>query len=110
MRDDKLGVHFERAIAVGRLDKEAVFALAERIQDLRLVPARVDWCIHGICLDYVVPKARIGGFLRELVERLRVRDRLEVFPHGIPVPDLWRVQVISDVRSADSPGLVEGLR
>ena len=108
--DKTLGAHLERAIAIGQLDKKAVFDLADRIQDLRIAPARVDWCIYGICLDYVVPRGRIGGFLRELVDRLRVVDRPELFPLGIPVPELWRVQVISDARTGASPGLIESQR
>jgi hypothetical protein len=104
----ELAREFERAVAVGRLDKELVAGLAEQVDRLDFHPGKIDWCIYGICIDWLIPTDRITDFVTQLMPGLGVSDRLDWHIYGVPRIDLVKVQVVRDARTAESPGLEQG--
>jgi hypothetical protein len=71
------------------ISKEVISGLAEKLAKTGLKFGRLDFCPYGICIDtFVLEKIRLDP----LVENFRYRG-LKLFPYGILVDDLWRVQM-----------------
>ena len=58
----------------------------------------VDWCVlgqpgpDGVCGSVHVRRALAGRFVNELLKLRRLRLDFEIFPIGIPVPNLYEIR------------------
>ncbi len=58
----------------------------------------VDWCIYGqpgpdgVCGAVHVRRPVAGRFINDLLKLRKLRLELEVFPEGIPVPNLYEIR------------------
>jgi hypothetical protein len=86
-----------RAVATRGVSDKAIDGAAKRLASIKYPIRRIDICAYGICLDYVFDRVD-WGILDDLVE---VEDAIvrgvEVFPLGIPVPDLLHVRVTHEL-------------
>jgi hypothetical protein len=68
---------------------EVIAAVSKRVVRDGLKIGGVDFCPYGICIDYFSDK-------RILVDKIMQTEKYRVvrlFPYGILVDDLWRLQV-----------------
>ena len=78
-----------KRLAHRELKDDVIAAVSKRIVRDGLKIGGVDFCPYGICIDYFsdklisVDKLVVGGKYRAV----------RLFPYGILVDDLWRVQV-----------------
>ncbi|RYI33894.1 MAG: hypothetical protein EON48_02470 [Acetobacteraceae bacterium] len=78
-----------KRLAHRELADEVITAISKRVVRDGLKIGGVDFCPYGICIDYFSDK-------RILVDKLVVGEKyraVRLFPYGILVDDLWRVQV-----------------
>ena len=78
-----------KRLAHRELKDDVITAISRRIVRDGLKIGGVDFCPYGICIDYFSDK-------RILVDKLVAGERyraVRLFPYGILVDDLWRVQV-----------------
>jgi hypothetical protein len=78
-----------RRLAHRELKDDVIAAVAKRIVRDGLKIGGVDFCPYGICIDYFSDK-------RILVDKFFGPEKVRVvrlFPYGILVDDLWRLQV-----------------
>jgi hypothetical protein len=78
-----------KRLAHRELKDELITTIAKRIVRDGLKIGGVDFCPYGICVDYFSDK-------RILVDKLMVGEKyraVRLFPYGILVDDLWRLQV-----------------
>lgn len=78
-----------RRLAHRELKDDVIAAIAKRIVREGLKIGGVDFCPYGICIDYFSDK-------RILVDKFAGPEKFRVvrlFPYGILVDDLWRMQV-----------------
>jgi hypothetical protein len=78
-----------KRLAHRELKDDVIAAVTKRIVHKGLKIGGVDFCPYGICIDYfsterIIVDEVLGG------EKFRV---LRLFPYGILVDDLWRLQV-----------------
>jgi hypothetical protein len=89
-----------RRLARRDLTDDVIAAISKRIVRDGLKIGGVDFCPYGICIDYfsdrMVPVEKIFAS-----EKFRV---VRLFPYGILVDDLWRVQVEMQVPELDGIG------
>jgi hypothetical protein len=78
-----------RRLANRNLKDDAISAITKRIVRDGLKIGGVDFCPYGICIDYFSDK-RIAVDKIMASEKYRV---VRLFPYGILVDDLWRLQV-----------------
>ncbi len=68
---------------------DAIAALSKRMVRDGLKIGGFDFCPYGICIDYFSDKPiSVDGYLRD-----RILRAVKLFPYGILVDDLWRLQV-----------------
>jgi hypothetical protein len=94
MEQDALRLELARAIASRKVPDDAIAAVAGRLTATNLQPRRIDICALGICIDYITDERELSDLLPGLfrLEAVRIRG-IEIFPWGIPFPDLFRVRV-----------------
>jgi hypothetical protein len=83
----------QKALAVRlahrKISDEIVKKVADRVAKNGLKVGGVDFCPYGICIDYFADRRfSLDEFMRD--DKFRV---VKLFPYGIPVEDLFRVQV-----------------
>jgi hypothetical protein len=71
------------------LKDDVITAISKRVVRDGLKIGGVDFCPYGICIDYFSDQ-RISVDKMTLSEKYRV---VRLFPYGILVDDLWRLQV-----------------
>lgn len=89
-----------RRLARRELKDDTIAAIAKRIVHDGLKIGGVDFCPYGICIDYFSDK-------RILVDKLMTGEKYRVvrlFPYGILVDDLWRMQVEMKVPELEGIG------
>lgn len=83
-----------RAVAGRKVPDDAIAAVARKLASSKYKVRAIDTCIYGICIDYFFDSDQ---WYRALPELTRGRDArvhgIEVFPWGIPWPDIYRVRV-----------------
>jgi hypothetical protein len=89
-----------KRLAHRQLKDDVIAAVTRRIVREGLKIGGVDFCPYGICIDYfstdrIIVDKVLGG------EKFRV---LRLFPYGILVDDLWRLQVELQVPELDGLG------
>ena len=89
---DGLKQSLSRKLATHKISDERVNELAKGVFLEGAKHVRLDICAYGICIDYLIDKPRIEAVLK--LEGLR---RIEVFPYGIPVPDIFRTHLEVEV-------------
>lgn len=78
-----------KRLAQRELKDDLIATISKRIVRDGLMIGGVDFCPYGICIDYFsdklvsIDKLVVGGKYRAV----------RLFPYGILVDDLWRVQV-----------------
>jgi hypothetical protein len=83
-----------RAVAARKIPDEAISSVAKQLAASKYRIRAIDLCIYGICIDYFFDTDDWYRALPELVRADNARIRgLEVFPWGIPWPDIYRVRV-----------------
>ncbi len=86
------------SIAQQRVDDEVVRKVANALAKVDIPLRRIDVCTYGICLDYLIDHEKWWEVLPELVEVGKGRvGRVEVFPLGIPFPDIFHVRIEHDL-------------
>ena len=78
-----------KRLAHRELKDDMISAISKRIVRDGLKIGGVDFCPYGICIDYFADK-------RILVDKILGGEKYRVvrlFPYGILVDDLWRLQV-----------------
>jgi hypothetical protein len=78
-----------KRLAHRELKDDAIAAISKRIVRDGLKIGGVDFCPYGICIDYFSDK-------HVVIEKLMASEKyrsVRLFPYGILVDDLWRVQV-----------------
>lgn len=84
------------AVASRQVPDDVVRGVAKRLADLPQLPARIDVCSRGICIDvfhrgdddWTAPLKAFSD--RYWSERIR---KIDLFPWGIPFPDLLQMRV-----------------
>lgn len=83
-----------RAVAGRKVPDDAIAAVAKKLASSKYKVRAIDTCIYGICIDYFFDTDQ---WYRALPDLARGRDArvhgIEVFPWGIPWPDIYRVRV-----------------
>lgn len=83
-----------RAVAGRKVPDDAIASVAKKLAASKYKIRAIDTCIYGICIDYFFDTDQ---WYRALPELARGRDArvhgIEVFPWGIPWPDIYRVRV-----------------
>jgi hypothetical protein len=97
MRNNEQGdlrMALARAVAARKVPDDAIAAVAKKLASSKYKIRAIDTCIYGICIDYFFDTDQ---WYRALPELARGRDArvhgIEVFPWGIPWPDIYRVRV-----------------
>jgi hypothetical protein len=89
-----------RRLARRELKDDTIAAISKRIVRDGLKIGGVDFCPYGICIDYFSDK-------RILVDKIMTGEKYRVvrlFPYGILVDDLWRMQVEMKVPELEGIG------
>jgi hypothetical protein len=94
MEQDILRLELARAVASRKVPDDAIAAVAGRLAATKVQPRRIDICALGICIDYLTDERDLSNLVPGLfrLEGVRIRG-IEIFPWGIPYPDLFRVHV-----------------
>ncbi|MFV0475094.1 MAG: hypothetical protein ACK5MQ_12945 [Pikeienuella sp.] len=88
-------------LARHKIDDDLIAKVAERVSKNGLKVGGVDFCPYGICIDYFADRRfSIDEFIRD--DKYRV---VKLFPYGILVDDLFRVQVEMHVPELAELGL-----
>jgi hypothetical protein len=83
-----------RAVAGRRVPDDAIASVAKKLSASKYKIRAIDTCIYGICIDYFFDTDQWFRALPELVRGKDARvQSIEVFPWGIPWPDIYRVRV-----------------
>jgi hypothetical protein len=90
---DGLRDSLAKKLAGSRISDERVNELAKGVFLEGAKHVRLDICAYGICIDYLVDRPR---FFDALITIKGLR-RVEVFPYGIPVPDIYRAHLEIEV-------------
>ena len=89
----ELHLALARRLAARELSDEALKAVSSRILRDGLKIGGVDFCPYGICIDYFSDRpVSLDAFLKDTTFRA-----VKLFPYGILVDDLFRIQVEMNV-------------
>jgi hypothetical protein len=87
-----------RAVAGRKISDDAISAVAKKLAASKQKIRGIDNCVYGICIDYFFDSA--DDWTKLVPELVRSKDArlhgIEVFPWGIPFPDIYRVRVQQD--------------
>ena len=97
---DGLQKSLARKIATFKIPDARIDEIAKSIFVADVREARLDVCAYGICIDYLFDRPRLDALAK--IPGLR---RLELFPWGIPVPDVFHAHLEVEV-----PELTGGMR
>ncbi len=82
-----------RRLATRELSEDVLKAVSSRIIREGMKIGGVDFCPYGICIDYFSDRpVSLDAFLKDTTFRA-----VKLFPYGILVDDLFRVQVEMNV-------------
>jgi hypothetical protein len=83
-----------RAVADRRVSDEAIDLAAKQLTDIKYRIRGLDVCAYGICLDFILTERDWWQALPGLIQvDGGVVRGIEIFPWGIPWPDILRVRV-----------------
>lgn len=83
-----------RAVAERKIPDDVIDLAAKQIATAKHPIRGLDICAYGICIDYFLDGSDWWRTLPELVQIDGGYLRgIEVFPWGIPFPDIFRVRV-----------------
>ncbi|HLO18174.1 MAG TPA: hypothetical protein VK206_25305 [Anaerolineales bacterium] len=83
-----------RAVAERKISDDVIDMAAKQIATANEPIRGLDICAYGICIDYFLEGREWWHILPKLIEIEGGYLRgIEVFPWGIPVPDIFRVRV-----------------
>jgi hypothetical protein len=83
-----------RAVAERKIPDDVIDLAAKQIATAQHPIRGLDICAYGICIDYFLDGKDWWRILPELVQIEGGYLRgIEVFPWGIPFPDIFRVRV-----------------
>ena len=95
-----------RAVASRKITDDAITAVAKKLSAIKHPIRGIDVCTHGICIDYFFTGEE---WLKALPELVRAKDSrvygVEIFPWGIPFPDIYRVRVQQDFQELGGQGI-----
>lgn len=95
-----------RAVASRKISDDAISAVAKKLSAIKHPIRGIDVCTHGICIDYFFSG---DEWLKALPELVRAKDSrvygVEIFPWGIPFPDIYRVRVQQDFQELGGQGI-----
>ncbi len=106
--DKAMRLALARAVASRKVPNQVVAKVAKRLSASKLDIRGIDICVYGICLDYIIDRKDWWEVMPDImtVPGTRIRD-IHVFPWGIPVPDIFHVQVEHEIEELapfmDSP-------
>lgn len=87
-----------QAVAQRRLPDDLVQQLAQRFTEFRTPIKGINICERGICIDFVVDRKDWPQSLTDIIHVLGPDLRgVDVFPWGIPFPDVLHVRVAQDI-------------
>lgn len=87
-------VALARAVAERKIPDDVIDLAAKQIATTQHPIRGLDICAYGICIDYFLDSKDWWRILPELVQIEGGYLRgIEVFPWGIPFPDIFRVRV-----------------
>jgi hypothetical protein len=93
-----------RAVAQRQVPDDTIDKMASQIAGARFPIRKIDICTMGICIDYFLEGDQWWTKLPELINiEGGELQGIEIFPYGIPFPDLHHVRVIQ--RFGAVPGL-----
>ena len=86
-----------RAVAGRKISDDAILAVAKKLAAIKQPIRGIDTCVYGICIDYFFTG---DEWIRALPDLIKTKDSrvygVELFPWGIPFPDIYRVRVQQD--------------
>lgn len=83
-----------RCVAERKIPDDAIGVVAEQLAAAKHQIRGVDICVYGICLDYFIDGNEWWRTLPELLEiDGGIVKGIEIFPWGIPYPDILQVRV-----------------
>lgn len=83
-----------RAVANRRISDDAIDEVAKQIANAKFPIRKLDICTVGICFDYFVDSQDWWNTLPELINITGSELKgIEIFPFGIPMPDLFQVRI-----------------
>jgi hypothetical protein len=86
-----------RAVAGRKISDDAIAAVAKKLAATKQPIRGIDNCVYGICIDYFFTG---DEWIRVLPELIKSKESkvygVEMFPWGIPFPDIYRVRVQQD--------------
>jgi hypothetical protein len=86
-----------RAVAGRKISDDAIATVAKKLSASKHPIRGIDNCVYGICIDYFFNGDEWTKTLPELIRSKDARVYgIEVFPWGIPFPDIYRVRVQQD--------------
>jgi hypothetical protein len=86
-----------RAVAGRKISDDNIAAVAKKLSASKYRIRGIDNCVYGICIDYFFDTDDWTRAIPELVKSKDARIHgIEVFPWGIPFPDIYRVRVQQD--------------
>jgi hypothetical protein len=95
-----------RAVASRKISDDAITAVAKKLSTIKQPIRGIDVCTHGICIDYFFTG---DEWVKALPELIRAKDSriygVEIFPWGIPFPDIYRVRVQQDFPELGAQGI-----
>ncbi len=87
-----------RALVSRKVSDEAIKGAAATLAKSELQIRGIDICTHGICLDYVIDDKKWWELLPRIVNVPNARLRgIEIFPWGIPFPDIFHIKVRQEI-------------
>jgi len=90
-------VALARAVARNNVPDDVIAAVADQIAAAKHPIRGLDVCERGICIDFFVDDAELRATWQEMLEFDGGKLRgLEIFPWGMPTPDIFHVRVIQE--------------
>jgi hypothetical protein len=96
--DKAMRLALARAVANRKVPNQVVAKVAKKLSVSKLDIRGIDICVYGICLDYIIDRKDWWEAMPDImaIRGTRIRD-IHVFPWGIPVPDVFHVQVEHEI-------------
>ena len=91
---DEVRAALARAVATRKVPDEMIDRAAKQLASVKQQIRGIDVCTHGICIDYIIDQKEWWRVVPEvsILDAARLRG-IEIFPYGIPFPDLVHVRV-----------------
>lgn len=87
-----------RCVAEHKIADDVIDTAAKQLATAKHPIRGIDICMYGICLDYFIDGEDWWHILPELVQIDGGQLKgIEIFPWGIPVPDIFRVRVTQNL-------------